>query len=409
MPENAVVTAVDWRPDGHGACCAISGLRELPDGSKLDTQLLIEHDKNGRSASFQLGPPLLEPPGIVLNLRYSLDSQYLLVARSNTKRGLVQIWKSPRQERDEDSSTLEPIAWRIFDQPLEDASWVGNDTFVICGDDGQSAMYQVDVTQREGMDVISEGSTAIRGLISRNSKILDTKLKLDGLRADQPRNIAVFIAIEAKKMIVTSRLYDSEAKPDADVELEFSEEPTALRFRELPEDDSGVAVDPDLPSLLAVGFGDGTCAIYSITQSPEAGVKCMELASLALSEGPALTIAWSPNGEHLAIGNGELVQMWSADSLRRKNGVRHVADPSVTWRPTPETNGVVDGEHAEKAVAQPSLSWSSDGESLAFAVEKQVSVIFAMTGSNVGNSNSSIRLRLSASRLRSTESLKMWR
>lgn len=135
----------------------------------------------------------------------------------------------------------------------------------------------------------------------------------------------------------------------------------------------------------------------------------MELASLTLSEGPALTIAWSPNGEHLAIGNGELVQMWSADSLRRKNGVRHVADPSVTWRPTSETNGVVDGEHADKPVAQPSLSWSSDGESLAFAVDKQVSYILVPKQEKYRKANALNRLQSSASRPRLTESRKMWR
>ncbi|KAF2173054.1 hypothetical protein M409DRAFT_49552 [Zasmidium cellare ATCC 36951] len=372
MPDNAIVTAVAWRPDGQGACCAVSSLRELPDGSKLDSQLLIEHNKNGGSASFQLGPPLLEPPGIVLSLRYSLDSQYLLVARSNMKRGLVQIWKSPRQGVDDDSSTREPIAWRMFDHPLEDVSWTGNDAFVVCGDDGLSAMYQVDVSQKEEMNTVSEGSTAMRGLISHNSKILDTNYRLDKFRFDRRRKNAVFVSSEAKKMIVTPRLYDSEAKPEVDVELDLPEEPVAVDFRPWTKTEDETSNEHESPSLLAVGFGDGTCSIYSITRSPDVGAKCIELASLSLSEGPALSIAWSPNGEHLAVGNGELVQMWSADSLRRKNGVRHVAEASVTWRPISETNGVVDGQHEEKPVAEPSLSWSSDGESLAFTVEKQV-------------------------------------
>ncbi|KAK4506874.1 hypothetical protein PRZ48_000607 [Zasmidium cellare] len=376
MFSTAVVTAVAWRPDGYGACCAIGGQRELPDGSKLDTQLLIEHNKNGGSASFQLGPPSLEPPGIVLNLRYSPDSQYLLVSRTNLKRGLLQIWKSSRQENDEDSSTREPIAWRMFEHTIEDVSWTGDDTFVVSGDDGLSAIYQVDVSQKEGVDTVSEGSTAMRGLISHNSKILDTTHKIDKFRFDRRRRLAVFVSSEARKMFITPRLHDSEAKPEADVEVDLPEDPVTLDFR--PSEQTGDdAADLESPSLLAVGFGDGTCSIYSITRSPYAGAKCIELASLSLSEGPALSIAWSPNGEHLAVGNGELVQMWSADSLRRKNGVRHVAEASVTWRPTSEPNGVADGQHTEETpVAEPSLSWSSDGESLAFSVDKQVCLIF---------------------------------
>lgn len=382
MPENAVVTASAWRPDGRGACCAVDGLRELPDGSKVASQLLIEHNKDGRSASFQLGPPVLEPLGIVLGLRYSPDSQYLLVARSNMKRGLVQIWKSPRssdEEEDDDVTlTREPISWRIFDQQLEDVTWTADDTFIVCGDNGLSAMYQVDGSQKDEVGVMSGGSVTMRGLISHNSKILDTAHRLDKVRFDQRHKIAVFVSGEAKKMIITPRIYNNEAKPDADVEIDLPEEPIVLAFRpwELLEGEAAAAGDLETPSQLAVAFSDGTCLIYSINRSPGVGAKCNELASLSLSVGPALAIAWSPNGEHLAVGNGDLIQIWSAESLRRKNGVRHVADASVTWRPTPETNGVVNGEHGEeKPIAEPSLSWSSDGESLAFAAEKQVSHI----------------------------------
>lgn len=344
-------------------------------------QLLTEISKDGGSASFQLGPPLLEPPGIVLSLKYSPDSQYLLVARSNMKRGLVQVWKSLRSGLDsseEASSIREPIAWRMFDNQLEDVTWTADDTFIVCGEDGLSAMYKIDLSQKEEDGIKSGGTAALQGLISHNSKILDNTHKFDKLRFDRRHKIAVFVSSEEKKMIVTPRLYYAEAKPEADVEMDLPEEPVALAFRPWEQlgDETAAAADLEMPSLLAVGFGDGSCSIYGINHSSEDGAKCTELASFSLREGPALAVAWSPNGEHLAVGNGDLVQMWSAESLRRKNGVRHVAEASVTWRPTAETNGVAESENGEeKPLAEPSLSWSSDGESLAFAAEKQVSLI----------------------------------
>jgi hypothetical protein len=84
-------------------------------------------------------------------------------------------------------------------------------------------------------------------------------------------------------------------------------------------------------------------------------------------------MAWSPNGEHLAVGNADIMQIWQASSLKRKNGVVHATEAAITWRPAVEANGVENGHADEdKELPQPSLSWSADGESLSFAADKKV-------------------------------------
>lgn len=368
------VTASAWRPDGTGASCAIDGIRKTSENTNMASHILVEHTRESGSVPLQLGPPLLEPAGIVLALKYSANSEFLLVARTNMRRSLVQIWKTPRLGSDAPRTTREPIAWRIFDVELLDVEWTDEDRFVVCGANSLSACYQVDTEQPSEAGMITANTVAMRGLISHNSSVLPCTWNWDRVRFDSRHRVAAFASIDEKKMIVTPRLENSDNTSGADDEVSLPTELTALAFRpwERTTDSAVAAADLETPSLLAVGYGDGTCTVYNVRRT-DAGAKCAESMTVALNDGPALALAWSPDGEYLAVGNEDLVQIWSAASLKQKNGVRHAPEALVIWRPASEFNGAVNGtHHPEKSLAEPSLSWSADGESLAFAADKQV-------------------------------------
>lgn len=337
--------------------------------------MLIEHHRERGATFFQVEPQLLEPPGVVLNMRYSPDTGYLLVAGTNGQRGLVQIWETPADGIVLSKTQREPSAWRLFEKPLSDISWIDDDTFLACGEGGLTAMYQIDRSRQGEISAVDPGSAAMRGLISHNSNILTAVSDWDKVRWDDRNQMAVFISNAEKRMIICSRLRHSESNAGADLEVDLPDEPTTLSFKPCgrPADDTESVEDTDSPSLLATGFVDGTCLIYSVTRNAETGAKCSELITLSLDDGPALAVAWSPNGQYLAIGNSDLVQIWSAESLKRQNGVRHPPQASVIWRPASGANGAVNGQIQEEKMPEPSLSWSADGESLAYAADKQVS------------------------------------
>ncbi|CAK3888006.1 WD repeat [Lecanosticta acicola] len=377
LPVGTTVTASTWRPDGSGASCAFNGIRELPDGTNVASHMLIEHHREKGAICFQIEPQLLDPPGVVLGLRYSPNTAYLLVAITNGQRGLVQIWKTPRDGVVLSKTQREPIAWRVFENVLLDVTWIEDDMFLACGAGGLSAMYQVDQSRQREIAAVEPGTVAMRGLISHNSSILPDTRDWDKVRWDGQHQIAVFASSLEKKMIICPRLRSSEGSAQRDQEVDLPEEPTAIAFKpwERPTHDAISTADQESPSLLAAAFVDGTCVVYSINRSADTGAKYSELISLSLDDGPALAVAWSPSGRYLAVGNSELVQIWSADLLRRQNGVRHAPQASVIWRPASEVNGVTNGQSQDDKMPEPSLSWSADGESLAYAVDKQIAVI----------------------------------
>lgn len=369
LPAGSTVTASAWRPDGSGASCAFNGMRELPDGTNVASQMLIEHHREMGTSCFQIEPQLLEPPGVVLCLRYSQNTSYLLVAVTNGQRGLVQIWETP-SDSNSPKTQREPCAWKIFENTLLDVSWTGDDTFLACGAGGLSAMYQIDQNRQQEIGAVEAGTVSMRGLISQNSDVLEGSHDWDKVRWDDQHNLAVFVSSMEKRMVISSRLQNgSEGTGEEDLQIDLPEEPTALAFK--PKHGQAEAEDP---SLLAAAFVDGSCLVYRIDRSGDAGPKCSELVSLSLDDGPALAVAWSPNGQYLAVGNSELVQIWSADALKRQNGVRHPPQAAVIWRPAPEVNGTMNGHAQDEKMPEPSLSWSADGESLAYAADKQVRV-----------------------------------
>ena len=124
------------------------------------------------------------------------------------------------------------------------------------------------------------------------------------------------------------------------------------------------------------------CVSYVQHTNPDSSETHGELKPLLtfyLTSGPALALAWSADGYYLAVAGMDLVQIWDMKALLQRDGdqidiVDAPHEPLVTWRPDANGMGPRNGEHAEESrtMSEPSLSWSADGESLGFAVEKMV-------------------------------------
>lgn len=338
----------------------------------------------------------------MLGLRYSPNGEYMLVVRTNLKRGLLQVWRTPDLKRESDGRPVlamdntEPVAWRIFEHQALDACWTSNDALLVCGDQGLASAYRLDagVKTENGFTV---ENVAVQGLIEEGSEMSSLKHKWDKLRFDEKTGVAVLASTEASMMFTLPihGTYESDT-PSEDAILTLPGRLTALAFQ--PQHRSNAALDTkpetksdDNSAFIAAAFEQGFAMLYRITgPSSRLSVSAERLRLDLADAAPALAVAWSPQGTHLAVGGTDVVQVWSRESLEAQ-GAR-TCEPLVTWRSDPKAlergrrgveNGRVNGGdvadgngvNGEAVVAEPSLSWSADGESLGFAVDGQVSVI----------------------------------
>ncbi|KAK4548068.1 hypothetical protein LTR36_010788 [Oleoguttula mirabilis] len=408
VPPNSVVTATAWHPAGHTAAYALDSSHGLADGTHGPSQLIFNHSRDYGTTVFETGPDLLHPAPIVLCLRYSPKGDYLLVLRTNVKRGMVQIWRTPAAEHQDDGSAPpfrpnEPVAWRILEHPALDACWTADDRFLVCGDEGLASAYHLDPTAKPDNGFVAENVT-IHGLREHRSDMLGFNARWDKLRFDSKLGVAVFASTEGKKLLALPLHIDSSAgadgKPNPDDALSLPGQLTALAFQPgqavTAEEDEGA---PQV-CLLAAAFAEGHCTIYRLSRpTSDTRPTCKEIVTLELAEGPALALAWSPGGEYLAVGGVDVVQIWRREDLPAEAEAEAGTEGRkvgalVTWRPDGKAralgrrNGVHEHEHEhaeedgnenesgdEEGMVEPSLSWSADGGSLAFAAEKQLAVI----------------------------------
>ncbi|TKA75445.1 hypothetical protein B0A55_04875 [Friedmanniomyces simplex] len=390
VPANGVVTASAWHPQGHTAACAMEAALQLSDGGRqVPMQLILNHGREHGSTIWNADPKMLEPQGVVLCMRYSRDGTYLLVLRTNAQRGFVQVWKTPQPVDDAGSARDQPIAWRWFDRQALDACWTSDILFLICGEDGLSCAYQIDTINNGNEPPVPAPVSAVtngQGLTERDAELIGFKAKWDKLRYDPYAGVAVLASTSSKVFVtrpMTAR-YAGDLPQNACLngELHLPGNLTALAFQPRGPSTNSMVTSGDgaeeglRESLLAATFEEGSCAIYRLTRPNASRAVSERVVSLAMWEGPALALAWSPQGTHLAFGGADVVHIYETAALSTpKNGARR--EPLVTWRP--EAAALAAGKRAEEQEAdgeqevlvQPSLSWSSDGESLGFAVERQ--------------------------------------
>lgn len=333
-------------------------------------QRILVHDVESATSSQLLVPPLLEPAGIVLALRYNSDGR-LLVLRTNLKRSLVLVY-----DTDASSSSRHLLAaWRIFDQPILDAAWCGPMSFVVCGEQGlRGATYELDMNVKPLPDSVQSDEVIMHGLhISSGATQSPEDVNWEKVGVEIGSNVLACASSQGRRLLLS--LLQTSSDPST---YDLPGQLTAIAFR---PDSAG---RHDAAVVLAATFVESTCLLYYMRPGlRDSAIQCEKTVTLALNDGPALVLAWSPDGSHLAIGGDDIVQIWRFEDLTTTahNGIPSTPDishkPVVTWRPDRTNSEPRNSElDEEKPLPEPSLSWSADGLNLAFVVDKQVCVQF---------------------------------
>ncbi|KAK5110207.1 hypothetical protein LTR62_006203 [Meristemomyces frigidus] len=405
MPPSGIVTASAWHPCGHTAACAMEAALQLSDtNGKSQKHLILNHSRERNSGDWD-SDGLLDPPGVILALRYSPSGRYILALRTNAQRGLVQIWKAPSATgQGGDEMPLEPVAWQLFESQILDACWTSDDMFLVCGEgiacalqllsDGMSTNEQAE----EGGALSQSSVGNSKGLTVRSSSMTGSDESWDKLRYDVDSGVVAVVA-SSTKVLATLPLdacldVDVKERTSIDGRHELPGQLTAAAFQPRPRHEDGAEKSGETgekSAIFACTFEEGFCALYRLTRPEKSHTASTKICTLDLPV-PALALAWSPSGRFLAVGGMEVVHIYDISSLDSPQPGREQAEtklsPLAIWPPEAgmlqrlkhavgESNGNGSqpvGEEEEASLAA-SLSWSSDGESLGFALERQIAVI----------------------------------
>jgi WD40 repeat protein len=375
LPPNTVVSASAWHPDGHIAFCAIDTRRHLSDGQHTsETKLLTHYCDTGTSLEL-LCPPLLEPAEVIIRLRCSPTGRYLLAIRTNTKRGLALVY-------DIAEGNHEPIAWVVAEQMIMDGVWFAEDFFVVCGEMGLVESYKLDPESLATEHNFTQANPiSLIGLKTTSGSVVehDTQPKWEKVSYDGTAKVFALAAMDPRRLALQPWRGEDEHNQWmswSNEGIELPAELTALAFR------PSSTADAKSP-LLATTFEDGNCRLYTIRNDAESCV-----LTLRVSLGPALALAWSHDGQYLAVGGTDSVQIWDVDPIvevDQESGSwtessNASLSPLITWRSDANTVPPKNGEHDDhERVDQPSLSWSADGERLGFAIDKLVSELYHLS------------------------------
>lgn len=380
LPPTYLVTAMAWHPEGRVVTCAVDSFRQLPGGKEVPAQMLINIGPGASGTTmYPSGPPLLEPAGIVLCVRFSPSGKHILVARTNIKRGLVQIWEGVSDAAETDSLPA-AFGWRIFEHSLMDATWVDDDNLLVCGDHGLASNLKL-ATNRDPLTDHIAGAVAVRNVEERQIDLPSPETKWTMVRHDEVLGLDLFHSAEPAKLVVSNHSRDESSGDSASttVVVDLPDPLTAMALRPRQSHKSSDEGQRPPETLLATTYHTGACNIYILARDDN-GPVCMPLCgpsqpTFELSDGPALALAWSPDGAYLAVAGVDLVQIWHGDISSATNALDN--RPLVTWRPNADSFGPRNGVHEMngETLAEPSLSWNADGEKLSFAVDNKVRVL----------------------------------
>ncbi|KAM0720010.1 hypothetical protein Q7P37_004145 [Cladosporium fusiforme] len=369
LPPNSTVTASAWHPNGRTATCAV--MREPSADKEASTQSLMDIGGDFGTVTYPSSMPLLSPPGVVHCIRYSPSGEHMLVAQISEKRGLVEIYETPMNP-EKPTVRKGPTAWRIFEHPVLDATWTNDNSFVVCGDQGITKTYKLLSPEEPSTNGFTPESIAVHHLAEQSLEIEPGTIKWDKVRFDARSGIHVFASTAERKLIAFVGPNAASEQKSQMVEIAIPEKLSALTLQ--PQELSTGDESSVKKSIVAASFQDGSAILFGVSHT-EGSISFEQLVTLDLGQGlPALALAWSPDGKHVALGGMDTVRIWRVDAESI-----HSMDtrPLVDWRQAAEINGSTNGEHqdASEGLSEPSLSWSADGERLGFAVDKQISVI----------------------------------
>ena len=388
---SSVVTACAWRPDGHELAFAVDFVRDIGIGGKQERRQAIKsHNVTHSRTTEYHSPPLLEPPGIVMALRYNVDGSHLLAIRTNGSRGTVEVWNTNSA-----GNTIEVTGWHVFEGLALDATWIAPTEFVVCGAGALIQKFRVTPAQNGTYSDAEHNSQSARTRGVEVSTRLNIPqqvqyLSLDKLRATVlergsagPSGVS-FVILASQDGTLVHGFADSKHTRLVSLGSEGTRV-TALAFPTLSDEMHTKSALPG-NNVLAVAREDGRFVVHQIHRYGKPQTQAVS----SLADGsPALALAWSPTGSHLAVSGVDVVQIWETLPLvnpdqRNQHTRALVPEPIVTWRREKSAalkelrngeraaaNGAAGGE-GEESLLEPSLSWSADGESLALAVGKEV-------------------------------------
>ena len=385
----SIVTACAWDPQGHTLAYAVDFKRDIGVGGKQEKRQDISSldSRTGQAAQYG-SPTLLEPPGLVMALRYSWDGSQLLAVRTNGSRGSVEVWDVESGSRAKPANAISARAWWMFESRAIDAAWVSPTDFTVCGDDGLLQRFHVTGSESQGegnMDVQAPGRRGLENVTSPSIPPEAQHLSFVKIRAEPPSNHDAakgginFVAMTSDGYTMVQAVASQTGSRFAQ-SSEASEPATALavirpcdRFKDFDEK-SG-------ETILATARDSGIFTINKLR--PDSPLELSATCTLA-DDSSALALAWSPDSSYLAVCGVDIIQIWETLPLaypsQRDHATRSLPpQPIVTWRRDKAlaSKGVRNGEHAANGQneqdLEPSLTWSGDGESLALAVRNEVS------------------------------------
>lgn len=353
MPKGSAITAACWHPSGRYATCALDSVRRLPGGRDESTKSMFDVAPDGTKRYYDLQGYLLQQSAITAALRYNQAGSRLLSVSLNMKRGLVEIWDASQP-----STSLDPVAVKLFNQPVYDAVWISDDSIVVCGENRLDLYNIHDASVSNGVDMNghSFASTGTRNFALQHSHPTDKqweKVRYDSTNAV----LAATSSFDDCTILLAKTTPRWTALPGFPTDGPASKRATAMAFQPIKESDSTSF------RRLAITHDSGLIKVYQVSPT-----LCEPVHEFTM--GPheaALALAWSPTGSCLAVASEEAVKIWDLSSG---------SVPLLTWRAAAthwyqgDENNLPDGDETGD---EPSLNWDAEGKQLVFAVGRKVS------------------------------------
>jgi WD40 repeat protein len=358
MPKGSVITAACWHPSGRYATCALDSTRQLPGGGQESVRSMFDATVQGTKRFYDLHGYLLQQSAMVVSLRYNYSGERLLSVSTNMKRGLVEVWHVTQS-----TTSLDPVAVKLFNQPVLDAVWTFDDSIIVCGQNRLDE-YQINHSPLpNGADVTADSfaSTGTKNFALRHSHPTDKQW--DKVRYDSVHNVIIATSSSDDCTIMLAKTAPRWVPLSGfPTDGPASKRATAMAFQ--PLENAANNADAPLPRRLAVTHNSGLVRIYQLTST-----LCEVLHEFTM--GPheaALALSWSPTGSCLAVASEEAVKIWDLNSG---------SVPLLTWRAAAthwyqgDENNLPNGDETGD---EPSLSWDAEGKRLIFAVGRKVSL-----------------------------------
>ncbi|PNS16699.1 hypothetical protein CAC42_4663 [Sphaceloma murrayae] len=357
MTSDHTVTAAAWHPSGQYFTCAIQGPPRVNGVAQYRLQLLDVSTKGDRR-------PYDMPFNMVtLALRYTKSGNLLFSASSDGEKSLLEA-------RDLRTSAYRRWATAfqyVDDVVVMDIAPISEKSFAVCGK-GLVSVWSFDAA--DGQD---ESDTQMLEQDYVHTVPID--ISYDKIRYDWRHELLVAIATSSGH-VCTLRKDGSTWTHGPSLSLPPSAGP---RIAAMCFEPSLSSSDAQPPSRLAIALVNDTAGQICLYNATTESIDLVTTLELGQSE-PPLALSWAPSSEsnagnspaRLAAASDEAIRIWDVAA----EPVREV----LSWKAAPANWYQGDDHHLvdEEDATEPSLSWDSGGERLAFAVGRKMAIVSIM-------------------------------